>query len=1794
MIDKKFPRKLNKSSDSRLSGADDMSDALNISTSEDTRTSANGNTGSGNAGVLKPLKSNTPLNEGFATFGDSHKTVVGKAICDKYNVIYFFVSDSSASGQSGIYAYDPDRYLPNSDGKNGLTKVFSDSRLVIAPDVFVKADITYIQRNYIVGDTTYEDVPFIFFTDNNAEPKKINVLRAHTGDYPSDGGTGIYDFMFACPKTPVHQIVEVDEEDDGNVGGWFNDTTMDANEFIGIEGFQFAYQNVYKDGQETAISSYSRIYVPPGYLQYSGVADVQILNQQNAIELIIPNDDMSGEVESVKLLARRGNDGSWFFIEEFPYEGTDIEFTFLNDTVNSAISRDNQIKQFDNLPRRAEAQTLMDNRLFYGNYLDGFDQAYIDSSLLTPNANVERDADFASYEIKVVESSCPSPSEYSGEGAQNKNIGFVIDAEHITTEIEAGSYINFSFTIAPKQNFHVYDAKNSYHQSPQMGEDFSKEGLAQNGILRDENWAENHSIQTQYGTDSFTGHPKGAYWQTPTQSGGVMAANQFKDFYKIPAICSDGVGRLNDGSNQSRYRWRHFDMAAGTTGVGDISQIDFGTSAANPFVIQGRPISVSCSFRAAKELTKKEAVRAVALILSGALPSRNENEPNEIDVLASDINYLSDDDLRYTIDLGLDNSSSFRETSSLANLITMVGPKFSKNQVQAGIAVGGTIEGPSIGGRFADDEEGAGGSAGDPNVINKGFFILNKADVEFGLFLDEGYNEEATYPAGQYSLTQATIIAEDNDKARARMGVYLKSVDVPNDEEAILSCVRRPLPGARWWCFAPWNQDGNDSFPAVENVLEGQADFREYSLFPFVYAGASAGGLQVNPSFSTAMGHNIDDPAFPQNALNGWDVVEGVDDRGGPNGVWDHPQEGFQRQRKETDIFKNIQLLTSDGQVGTEFQAPWAHVLGGLYYNQYYLDNYETIRFFDGEDQDGVSRFSLMDGKGGPGGGGVDSNSIYDNLILANAAGTDEDRKGVGTFGSAPLFSNGDGVSVGCFGPALTNNIMIGKMYPNSGIPTFLSNQGIANLKNPRAELQGGGILSDGSVFGVMSMPLMLNASNDLLGYEADQTSNSIGPYLNYEDFDNDGDLEEFQDDDPGYAKKLSNPQPVNTLLSVIAPGGAGAVGFKRGASHPLGVVFYDARGRCSDVTPIGSFYSPWYSETPGFESYVPSVSITLEGTPPEQATRYRYVYAGNTTMSRFVQYSTGGAFVQPESSGQFSGNVFVSLNHLQFSPASYAKSYGARSIDGSQDVYTFREGDRLRIISYYRDESTREFVPTSYEFNIVDQLLLGPGDDNPIYDENFDNGTAHKAKTGSFLVLENNREALGFDYQSVRDGEGDPNATSHFWGNRCVVEIYSPKTSEEEGALLYHEIGDVYDIADFASEEGDTIEGYGDTWWKTAAVNFQRFQQDQFKSIITNEEAEPNFFPYGIESQVFSPRVRNSDVWAKGKPKIVVPDAEEITRSSTITYSDKNNPASRIMSLVSFNPAKVQFKDMPAEFGDVNYMINNDDSIFVIQSNRCSSVPVNRNIITDGGGAESLVAARQVLGTERYYAGNYGCDDNPESVCDIGNTVYFASKSNRQVYKFNPSTGVQVISNAGMKSYFKTLFEKAESDREAGFGEIRVVGGYDPFEDTYILSVYNQNTEEGTCGDNEYVPPEGSVGEDDNGNGGQVEIVTETEFVYPESVTISLTHLLSNFDGSQLFDIAADQTNFVNIFNPETGSFEADSSNAQGFNDGSISSADLLRFLTYFGDSFEPASDLQTYQGASQDVTFNFPDTEE
>ena len=150
----------------------------------------------------------------------------------------------------------------------------------------VKGDLTYVQtkRTYTFSDPndpfvpetskTYEDAPMLFFTDNKNEPRKLNVLRAYYDQTANQYGLGtksLKDFITACPKAPAFPITFE----------FVADESLPYSEFRNINGFQFAYQLVYRDRNVSAISTISDIAVPPTYITHGASEQPLQLNQHN-------------------------------------------------------------------------------------------------------------------------------------------------------------------------------------------------------------------------------------------------------------------------------------------------------------------------------------------------------------------------------------------------------------------------------------------------------------------------------------------------------------------------------------------------------------------------------------------------------------------------------------------------------------------------------------------------------------------------------------------------------------------------------------------------------------------------------------------------------------------------------------------------------------------------------------------------------------------------------------------------------------------------------------------------------------------------------------------------------------------------------------------------------------------------------------------------------------------------------------------------------------------------------------------------------------------------------------------------------------------------------------------------------------------------------------------------------------------------------------------------------------------------------------------------------------------------
>ena len=365
--------------------------------------------------------------------------------------------------------------------------------------------------------------PIIYFTDGVNEPRSINVFLAYsrirnkvkTADggksgviISSDDHFDIQDFIHACPKTPVHPPKAIFQND-------FNSRTSN---FEGVSGYQFAYQYIYEGGEESALSTYSDIIVPPAYLQ-QGAKPSANLSQTNECLIKIPrgsvrNDadlDASGNnlseaaisgvitaegsssdlvnrymprnVEKVRILVREGNRGAFSVVDtidsginsfiQHTYGQdpiglyTDLTYVFRNDRVKTGFPKSEADKPFDNVPQVAGAQTVASDRLMYGDYVTGYDNVDVSASAtITYNSRPE---DFKSIDITVR----PTIDLLNqGANVNNRICGIYFDVDNFPSDdigLSDDSTVDFTITIRPKRNWHIYNSHNSFHGSRHIG-----------------------------------------------------------------------------------------------------------------------------------------------------------------------------------------------------------------------------------------------------------------------------------------------------------------------------------------------------------------------------------------------------------------------------------------------------------------------------------------------------------------------------------------------------------------------------------------------------------------------------------------------------------------------------------------------------------------------------------------------------------------------------------------------------------------------------------------------------------------------------------------------------------------------------------------------------------------------------------------------------------------------------------------------------------------------------------------------------------------------------------------------------------------------------------------------------------------------------------------------------------------------------------------------------------------------------------------------------------------------------
>jgi len=140
----------------------------------------------------------------------------------------------------------------------------------------------------------------------------------------------------------------------------------------------FAYRYEYQNGEFSATSQFSAPAYTSGIYTFSQSSFLNegMLNQINAV--IITFNTGGDLVKGVQLLYKDMNDPTIKIIETLNKErdglpnSGDFNYTFRDQKIFTVLPEYEILRLYDNVPLKAQAQTLMGNRLMYGNYYEGY------------------------------------------------------------------------------------------------------------------------------------------------------------------------------------------------------------------------------------------------------------------------------------------------------------------------------------------------------------------------------------------------------------------------------------------------------------------------------------------------------------------------------------------------------------------------------------------------------------------------------------------------------------------------------------------------------------------------------------------------------------------------------------------------------------------------------------------------------------------------------------------------------------------------------------------------------------------------------------------------------------------------------------------------------------------------------------------------------------------------------------------------------------------------------------------------------------------------------------------------------------------------------------------------------------------------------------------------------------------------------------------------------------------------------------------------------------------------------
>ena len=202
------------------------------------------------------------------------------------------------------------------------------------------------------------------WTDDLNPPRLINIERAKTY-----GVDGFDDETISLIKKPPLYAPKTR----------FTYSKVTTENYLLDKFISFAYRNKYEDGEYSALSSFTNYkFAPKSFkLGYPSMENEGMENIYNAVDITF---NTGGSlVKSVDLVYKESGSNTVYIIETFDKEkegwadNTEKNYIFNNSKINKVLPEDELLRTYDNVPLKAKALELVNDRLIFGNYVEGYD-----------------------------------------------------------------------------------------------------------------------------------------------------------------------------------------------------------------------------------------------------------------------------------------------------------------------------------------------------------------------------------------------------------------------------------------------------------------------------------------------------------------------------------------------------------------------------------------------------------------------------------------------------------------------------------------------------------------------------------------------------------------------------------------------------------------------------------------------------------------------------------------------------------------------------------------------------------------------------------------------------------------------------------------------------------------------------------------------------------------------------------------------------------------------------------------------------------------------------------------------------------------------------------------------------------------------------------------------------------------------------------------------------------------------------------------------------------------------------